>query len=234
MLSYAFGVELARNLKAQRVNPDVDLMLKALKDNLAGNKLLISEAEATAALKTYEEDQKHDFEHAKQMISEKNKKAGEAFVAENVKKEGVVALPSGLQYKVLQQGNGKKPTIDDKVLCHYRGTLLDGKEFDSSYKRNQPATVPVKGVIKGWSEALQLMPVGSKWQLFIPPHLAYGERIVGGIGPNAMLVFEVELISIEDGAKDGSKTSQDRDAPKPMGGQAEGPRGAARLEGVKP
>jgi FKBP-type peptidyl-prolyl cis-trans isomerase FklB len=201
MLSYAFGVELARSLKAQRVNPDVDLMVKALRDTLAGNKLLMSETEATAALKTYEEDQKRDLEHAKQMISAKNKKAGEAFFAQNIKKEGVVTLPSGLQYKILEKGDGKRPSLEDKVLCNYRGTLLDGKEFDSSYKRNQPATVPVKGLIKGWSEALQLMPVGSKWQLFIPPQLGYGERVVGGIGPNSMLLFEVELVSIQDRAQ---------------------------------
>jgi FKBP-type peptidyl-prolyl cis-trans isomerase len=201
MLSYAFGVELGRSLKAQGVNPDVDLMVKALRDTLAGNKLLISETDATAALKAYEEDQKHDFEHAKQMISAKNKKAGEALFAENLKNDGIVTLASGLQYKVLKQGDGKIPTLGDKVVCNYRGTLLDGKEFDSSYKRNQPATVPVKGLIRGWSEALQLMPVGSKWQLFIPPQLGYGERVVGGIGPNSMLLFEVELISIQDKAQ---------------------------------
>jgi FKBP-type peptidyl-prolyl cis-trans isomerase FklB len=201
MLSYAFGVELGRSLKAQGVNPDVDLMVKALRDTLAGNKLLISETDATAALKAYEEDQKRDFEHAKQMISAKNKKAGEALFAENLKNDGIVTLASGLQYKVLKQGDGKIPTLGDKVVCNYRGTLLDGKEFDSSYKRNQPATVPVKGLIRGWSEALQLMPVGSKWQLFIPPPLGYGERVVGGIGPNSMLLFEVELISIQDKAQ---------------------------------
>ena len=201
MLSYAFGVELGRSLKAQGVNPDVELMVKALRDTLARNKLLMSETEATAALRTYEEDQKRDLEHAKQMISARNKKAGEDFFAQNIKKEGVVTLPSGLQYKILKEGDGKRPTLEDRVLCNYRGTLLDGKEFDSSYKRNQPATVPVKGLIRGWSEALQLMPVGSKWQLFIPPQLGYGERVVGGIGPNSMLLFEVELISIQDKAQ---------------------------------
>ena len=201
MLSYAFGVELGRSLKAQGVNPDVDLMVKALRDTLAGNVLLISETEATAALKTYEEDQKRDLEHAKQMISARNKKAGEDFFAQNIKMEGVVTLPSGLQYKILKEGDGERPTLEDRVLCNYRGTLLDGKEVDSSYKRNQPATGPVKGLIKGWSEALQLMPVGSKWQLFIPPQLGYGERVVGGIGPNSMLLFEVELISIQDKAQ---------------------------------
>ena len=197
-LSYAVGADLARGLKAQRVDVNVDFLIRALRDGLAGNKLVMTQAEVTATLKRFEDEQKHDYEHAKMMLSEKNKTAGEAFFADNVKKEGVVTLPSGLQYKILKQGDGKKPTLDDNVVCHYRGTLLDGTEFDSSYKRNQPATVPVKALIKGWSEALQLMPVGSKWQLFIPPQLAYGERIVGGIAPNAMLVFEVELISIQD------------------------------------
>ncbi|TMD18605.1 MAG: FKBP-type peptidyl-prolyl cis-trans isomerase, partial [Chloroflexi bacterium] len=123
---------------------------------------------------------------------------GGAFLAENVKKEGVVTLASGLQYKILKQGDGRKPTVDDVVVCNYRGTLLDGTEFDSTYKRNKPATVPIRGLIKGWFEALQLMPVGSRWQLFISPQLAYGERVVNGIAPNATLVFEVELISIQN------------------------------------
>ena len=145
-----------------------------------------------------ENEQKQDYEHAKARLSEKNKETGDAFFAENLKKEGVVTLPSGLQYKIFKQGHGKKPTLEDVVVCNYRGTLLDGTEFDSSYKRNQPATIPVKGLIKGWSEALQLMSTGSKWRIFIPPQLAYGERVVRGIAPNAMLLFEVELISIQD------------------------------------
>jgi FKBP-type peptidyl-prolyl cis-trans isomerase FklB len=127
-----------------------------------------------------------------------NKQAGDAFLAANKSKEGVVTLPSGLQYKILKAGTGPKPTVSDSVVCNYRGTLLDGKEFDSSYKRGQPATFPVGRVIKGWTEALQLMPVGSKWQLFIPSDLAYGASGAGGdIGPNATLIFEVELISIQ-------------------------------------
>jgi FKBP-type peptidyl-prolyl cis-trans isomerase len=211
-LSYAFGVDLARGIKAQRINLNVDLAVKALRDALAGEKLLMSEADATAALKTYEEESKQDFEHAKVMISQKNKKAAEAFVAENVKKEGVVTLPSGLQYKILKQGKGRKPTPDDQVECNYRGTLLDGTEFDSSYKRNQPSILPVKKLIKGWSEALQLMPVGSKWQIFIPPHLAYGERLVGGIGPNAMLTFDVELLDIKPSAEEGHPVTKDQAA----------------------
>jgi FKBP-type peptidyl-prolyl cis-trans isomerase FklB len=127
-----------------------------------------------------------------------NKTQGEAFLAENKTKEGVVTLPSGLQYKIITAGTGPKPTAADTVICNYRGTLLDGKEFDSSYKRNQPLSIPVGRVIKGWTEALQLMPVGSKWQLFIPSDLAYGERGAGAdIGPNSTLIFEVELISIQ-------------------------------------
>jgi len=203
-LSYAVGADLARGLKLQRVDANVDMLVKALRDGMAGKKLVMTQEEVTATLKRFEDEQKHDFEHAKAMLSVKNKNAGEAFFAYNLKKEGVVTLPSGLQYKILKQGDGKKPTLDEHVVCNYRGTLLDGTEFDSSYKRNQPAAMPVKGLIKGWTEALQLMPVGSKWQLFIPPQLAYGEKIVGGIGPNAMLIFEVELISIQDKAQTAS------------------------------
>ena len=128
--------------------------------------------------------------------SETNKKAGAAFLAANATKPGVVTLPSGLQYKILTAGTGPKPAADDRVVCNYRGMLLDNTEFDSSYKRGQPSTFPVTGVIKGWTEALQLMPVGSKWQLFIPADLAYGERGQATIEPNATLVFEVELLSI--------------------------------------
>ena len=137
-----------------------------------------------------------------QLAGDSNKQAGEAFLAANKSKEGVVTLPSGLQYKILTQGSGPKPTAGDSVVCNYRGTLLDGTEFDSSYQRGQAATFPVGQVIKGWTEALQLMPVGSKWQLFIPSDLAYGSRGAGpSIGPNATLIFEVELLSIQDKAK---------------------------------
>ena len=199
-LSYAIGADFGRGLRSRRINVNADLLVKAMRDALAGEKLLMTDDEVTATLKRLQEERQQDYEHGKMMLSEKNKKAGEAFFAENLKKDAVVTLPSGLQYKILKQGQGKKPALDDKVVCHYRGRLLDGTDFDSSYKRNQPATLPVKSLIKGWSEALQLMPVGSKWELYIPSQLAYGERIVGGIAPNAMLIFEVELISIEDKA----------------------------------
>jgi FKBP-type peptidyl-prolyl cis-trans isomerase len=153
---------------------------------------------------TLQADVRRKQEEKMQAATEVNKKEGEAFLAANKNKEGVVTLPSGLQYKILKEGAGPKPTATDSVVCNYRGTLLDGTEFDSSYKRGQPVTFPVNRVIKGWTEALQLMPVGSKWQLFVPAELAYGPRggAGGAIGPNATLIFEVELISIENKAKE--------------------------------
>jgi len=145
-----------------------------------------------------QQEAKKKTDETRQASMEPNKKAGDAFLAANKTKEGVVTLPSGLQYKILKEGTGPKPTPADSVVCNYRGTLIDGKEFDSSYKRGQPATFPVGQVIKGWTEALQLMSVGSKWQLFVPENLAYGDRGAGpDIGPGATLIFEVELISIK-------------------------------------
>jgi FKBP-type peptidyl-prolyl cis-trans isomerase len=202
-VSYALGVELAAGVKYQRMDVDLGLIIRGMRDAFANEdtKLAISPKEIADTLKQYGEDRKKGLEHAMQMLGEKNKKAGEDFVAQNAKKDGVVTLPSGLQYKVLKEGDGKKPTLSDSVVCNYRGTLVDGTEFDSSYKQNKPATFPVKRVIKGWREAMQLMPVGSKWQLVVPPQLGYGERGAGGaIGPNTTLVFEMELISIGDAA----------------------------------
>src|SRR6202008_1398185 len=175
------------------------ILLRGMKDALAGGKLLMSEDEARAAvMQVQNEVRQKQAEKAKE-AGAANKKEGDEFLAANKAKEGVVTLPSGLQYKILTTGTGPKPAATDSVVCNYRGTLIDGKEFDSSYKRGQPATFPVNGVIKGWTEALQLMPVGSKWQLFIPPDLAYGERGAGAdIGPNSTLIFDVELISIQD------------------------------------
>jgi FKBP-type peptidyl-prolyl cis-trans isomerase len=197
-ISYAFGMDLARDLKRQKNDLNVDLLMRALKDALADKPLLMTDDEVTATLKQLEAEQKQDYEHAKKMIAEKNRRAGESFFSENAKKEGVVTLPSGLQYKILKKGDGRTPTLDDKVVCQYKATLLDGTEFDSTEKRGHAVTLPVKGIMAGWTQALQMMPVGSKWQLFIPPQLAYGEKVVNGIGPNAMLIFEVEVVSIED------------------------------------
>jgi FKBP-type peptidyl-prolyl cis-trans isomerase FklB len=197
-VSYAFGADLARDLKRSNAEINPDLVVRALSDSLAGRKLIMTDDEVTATLSQFAADQKQDYQHAKVMVGEKNRKAAETFVADNVKKEGVVTLPSGLQYKVLKKGSGNTPAPDDNVVCNYRGTLLDGTEIDSSYKRKEPSTLPVKGVIAGLTEALELMPVGSKWQVFVPPTLAYGDKIVAGFGPNAMLIFELELLSIKD------------------------------------
>jgi FKBP-type peptidyl-prolyl cis-trans isomerase FklB len=161
-------------------------------------KTVMTDMEAHNTLMQAQQEAKKKIDETRQASMEPNKKAGDAFLAANKTKEGVVTLPSGLQYKILKEGTGPKPTPADSVVCNYRGTLIDGKEFDSSYKRGQPATFPVGQVIKGWTEALQLMPVGSKWQLFVPADLAYGDRGAGAdIGPGSTLIFEVELISIK-------------------------------------
>jgi FKBP-type peptidyl-prolyl cis-trans isomerase len=197
--SYALGTTLGQQLRQQNVEVDLDILLRGIKDVLSGAKAAMTEEEVRASLTQLQTEMQNKQMEKMKQLAEKNQKEGEAFLAANKSKEGVVALPSGLQYKIITAGTGKKPTADDTVVCHYRGTLIDGTEFDSSYKRNEPATFPLKGVIKGWTEALQLMPVGSKWQLFVPSSLGYGERGAGNqIGPNATLIFEVELISIKE------------------------------------
>jgi FKBP-type peptidyl-prolyl cis-trans isomerase len=196
--SYALGENLGLSLKRQEVDIDPDLVSRGLKDALAGRKPALTDEEAKAALTQLQAKVRENMEAKIKAMSAANKQAGDAFLAANKSKEGVVTLPSGLQYKILKEGTGPKPTATETVECNYRGTLLDGKEFDNSYKRGEPATFPVGGVIKGWTEALQLMPVGSKWQLFVPSNLAYGERSPGAeIPPNSTLIFEVELLSIK-------------------------------------
>jgi FKBP-type peptidyl-prolyl cis-trans isomerase FklB len=201
--SYAIGLNIGKSMHKDSVEVDTSILLRGLKDGLAGSKPLLTDDEARAAMVTLQTDLRKKQEEKMLVQGEANKKDGEAFLAENKTKDGVVTLPSGLQYKILKEGTGPKPTATDTVVCNYKGTLLDNTEFDSSYKRGQPATFPVGGVIKGWTEALQLMPVGSKWQLFIPSELAYGARggPGGGIGPNATLVFEVELMSVQPKAE---------------------------------
>jgi FKBP-type peptidyl-prolyl cis-trans isomerase len=185
---------------------DPALLTRGLKDGLAGGKTLLTDAEAQTVLTDMQKEMRDKQQAKQQAEGAANKKEGEAFLAANKGKEGVVTLPSGLEYKILKAGTGAKPTAGDSVVCNYRGTLINGTEFDSSYKRGQPTTFPVGGVIKGWTEALQLMPVGSKWQLFVPSDLAYGERGAGAdIGPDTTLIFEVELLSIEDKSKDKDK-----------------------------
>jgi FKBP-type peptidyl-prolyl cis-trans isomerase len=201
--SYALGMNLGTSLHKQSVPVDPNILLRGLKDALAGGKTALTEDQARAALMEVQSEMRKKQQEQMQAAGEANKKEGEAFLAANKAKDGVVTLPSGLQYKILTQGTGPKPTATDSVVCNYRGTLINGTEFDSSYKRGEPATFPVNGVIKGWTEALQLMPVGSKWQLFVPSDLAYGERSPGPeITPDSTLIFEVELLSIQNKSED--------------------------------
>jgi FKBP-type peptidyl-prolyl cis-trans isomerase FklB len=201
--SYALGMKMGANLQKQSVPIDPAILARGLRDGLAGGKTLLTDDEAQAALKAVQDDLRAKQQAKIQEAAGANKKEGDAFLSANKGKDGVVTLASGLQYKILKEGTGPKPTATDSVVCNYQGTLINGKEFDSSYKRGQPVTFPVNGVIKGWTEALQLMPVGSKWQLFIPADLAYGDRGAGAdIGPGETLIFEVELLSIEDKSKD--------------------------------
>jgi len=197
-LSYSIGMDIGGNLKRGSVEVDPDLLAKGLKDSYGGGKTILTEDEARKTIAEFQKALMAKKAEAMQKLSEKNKAEGEKFLAENGKKEGVKSLPSGLQYKEITPGKGKSPKISDNVTTHYKGTLIDGTEFDSSYKRGQPATFPVSGVIAGWTEALQLMKEGAKWQLFVPSRLAYGEKGAGqAIGPNATLIFEVELISVK-------------------------------------
>jgi len=196
-VSYAIGVQVAEGIKSQDIKVNPEMVAEGLRDALSGSKLKLSTEDIGAAIVAIQQMMKQKADEARTAAIEKNKTAGEAFLADNAKKEGIVSLPDGLQYKVVTAGTGKKPTDDDTVVCQYRGTLLDGTEFDSSYSRG-PAVFAVKDVIPGFREAVKLMPVGSKWQVFIPPSLAYGEKGAGdAIEPDATLIFEVELVSIQ-------------------------------------
>jgi len=203
-VSYAVGMNVgkgvAARLKQQTIDVDQAILMRGLKDALAGGKMLLTEDEERTILTQLSVEARKKQEDQMKVAGDANKKEGEEFLAANKTKDGVITLPSGLQYKVLTLGTGPKPTAADTVSCNYRGTLINGTEFDSSYKRGQPASFPLTGVIKGWTEALQLMPVGSKWQLFVPSDLGYGDRGAdprSGIGPGATLIFEVELLSIQ-------------------------------------
>lgn len=196
--SFALGLGLGQNLKAQGVEVDVQQFVKGLTEGLSDAEPSMGPEEMQAVMVALQKEVNAKRAEMAKGESAKNSAEGKAFLADNAKKEGVKTLPSGLQYQVLKQGTGPKPTAASNVRTHYRGTLLDGTEFDSSYKRGEPAEFPVGGVIQGWTEALQLMPVGSKYKLFIPAALAYGEQGPPGskIGPNSTLVFEVELLEI--------------------------------------
>lgn len=188
--SYAIGLQIGRGLKQQGAEVNPDLIARGLRDAMGPDKPLLSDQEIEETLEKFQEE-------TIAQASEKSKREGDAFLAANAKKPGVNTTASGLQYKIVKNGNGQTPTANDMVTTHYRGTLIDGREFDSSYKRGQPASFRVGGVIPGWTEALQMMPVGSKWQLFVPAKLAYGERGVPPvIAPNSTLIFEVELLAV--------------------------------------
>lgn len=219
-VSYGLGLNIGQKLKSDGLDLNAKLLAEGLQDALNGAEPKLSDEELTEAFTQFQkvlvakqaEAQKKEVARLKE-LAERNQKEGEAWLAENKEKEGIVTTKSGLQYKVLKEGTGKSPSERDVVKTHYRGTLLDGTEFDSSHKRGEPATFPVGGVIPGWTEALQKMKVGSKWRLFVPGDLAYGERgsPTGRIGPNQVLVFDVELLEIIEQPK---KDAKQLNAPK--------------------
>jgi len=195
--SYSLGYQFGQTMKHQGLNLNLDIYTSGIRDALGGSKPQLSQEEMRQIVS--ELQKKAAAARGKELkeMSAKNLSESKAFLEENRKKEGVKTLPSGLQYKVLAEGSGKTPKAADNVTVNYKGTLINGAEFDNSYKRGQPATFKANGVIKGWIEALQLMKEGSKWQLFIPPELGYGERGAGPVPPNSTLIFEVELISVQ-------------------------------------
>src|SRR5215471_6866146 len=223
--SYAFGANLGRNLKKEGIELDPAIVARGFKDGAGDGKLLLNEEESKAAMMAHSEEVQKKMEAT-------NQKEGDAFLASNKVKPGVVTLPSGLQYKVLTAGNGPKPSATDTIICNYRGTLVNGTEFDASASHGGPATIPVGGVIKGWTEALQLMPVGSKWVLYVPPSLAYGNRQTGPIGPNSTLIFDVELVSIQEKKKEEAPKDPAKEATPP--GDAQPPQPQAKPQTTSP
>jgi len=219
-------MNIGKSMKKDSVNVDPAILLRGLKDGLSGATPLLSDQEAQAAITALQADMRKKAEETRTQAGAANKAAGEAFLAANKSKPGVMTTADGLQYKVIKEGDGPKPTKDDSVTVQYKGTLIDGKEFDSSYKRGQPATFPVGQIIKGWTEALQLMPVGSKYELYIPPDLAYGDRGAGpDIGPNSTLIFEVELVSIAPKAE-----AKPDAAPQPQAQPQAQPQGSSNAQ----
>jgi FKBP-type peptidyl-prolyl cis-trans isomerase FklB len=196
-MSYVMGITMARNCQQQGIKIDVDMVAKGMKDVMNNEKLAMSEEDIKMAMEMFQAEVRRKMTAARNMAADTNRREGNAFLEENKKKEGVVELPSGLQYKIITAGTGKKPTVDDTVLVNYKGTLINGTEFDRS-PGDEPAVLEVSKLILGWQEALKLMPVGSKWQLFIPAKLAYLHVGSGRfIGPNATIIFELELVGIK-------------------------------------
>jgi FKBP-type peptidyl-prolyl cis-trans isomerase FklB len=198
LIGFDVGGKLLNDFKQRGVEVSNDVFLRGMADALKGNKSVLPDSIAQAVSSAFQKEMMDKQQEAMMIAAAKNKAEGEAFLAANKTKDSVVTLPSGLQYKILSAGTGKSPLATDTVVTNYRGTLIDGTEFDNSYSRGEPATFPVNGVIKGWTEALQLMKEGAKWQLFIPSSIAYGDRGAGQrIGPGATLIFEVELIKVK-------------------------------------
>lgn len=201
--SYSLGYQIGSNFKRQAIEVKPDVFTKAIQDALSDAPAALSKEDMEKSLTSLQQRVGAAQQQQRKETAEKNLAAGKTFLDDNAKKEGVVVLPSGLQYKITAEGNGSKPQATDTVTVHYRGTLIDGTEFDSSFSRGQPAKFKLGQVIKGWTEGLQLLKQGTKAQLFIPPTLAYGERGAGPIGPNSTLIFDIELIGIEPTGKDG-------------------------------
>lgn len=198
-LSYAIGVNFARQFKSQKIDINPDVLYDAIKTVTADGPPLMTDEQVMTTLQEFEKEMQDKMKGEMKKAAQDNIDKGKSWLAENKKRAGVVELPSGLQYEIISPGNGESPKLNSKVTTHYVGTLLDGTEFDSSVKRGEPATFPVNGVIKGWTEALQLMKPGAKWKLFIPSDLAYGDAgSPPSIGPGETLIFEVELISVQN------------------------------------
>ena len=217
--SYAIGANIGKSMKKEGVDLDPAIIARGIRDGFTGAKPPLTDEQAQAALTAFSGAMKKKQEAQLAAIAAVNQKAGQVFLAANKSKPGVVTLPSGLEYKIITAGTGPKPTAEDTVMCNYRGTLINGTEFDNSAKHGGATEIPVGGVIKGWTDALQLMPVGSKWELYVPAELAYGPRQAGpDIGPNSTLIFEVELVSIQP----------KKEAPKPEAPAAADPKPAAQ------
>ncbi|HOQ30988.1 MAG TPA: FKBP-type peptidyl-prolyl cis-trans isomerase [Candidatus Hydrogenedens sp.] len=207
-LCYTLGVNVAKTFQMLNTKPNLEVLNKAINDVLDNKELAMTDEEMQNCIRTFQQNLMEAQMKKREEDAVKNEAEAKKFLEENKTKEGVVALPSGLQYKILKEGNGPKPKETDSVTVHYKGTLLDGTTFDSSYDRGEPVTFPLNRVIKGWTEALQLMPVGSKWQIFIPPNLAYGKDGNQRIPPNALLQFEVELLEIKPPEQEDNNTVQ--------------------------
>lgn len=208
-VSYSIGIDIGKSMQKQKLNINPEIFMAGLKDGMTDKYSLLPENEIKQTLVALQNEMIERQKADMKVIAEKNLTEGEKFLAENKKRKDVVTLPSGLQYRVIRPGQGESPKATDTVKTHYLGKLIDGKKFDSSYDRGEPARFPVNAVIPGWTEALQLMKPGAKWELFIPANLAYGEQGIGAaIGPNSTLIFEVELMEVEKGQANADKPAK--------------------------